>query len=197
MGPGASNVNNILVITGVVLGIIAAATYWFWNKRELAERQRVAEQRTVEAQKLESIIKEVENYQRRKDSLQQRIDLINELKQNQKGPVRILDQISRDLPDLVWLDNMNMTRNRVSLSGRGLNPNAIALFIENVKNDPYFEEPTVGAVTQISTNPLVYSFDMNFSFTYAPKTPAGTSPTGAPGTTTTTTTASATTTAKP
>lgn len=197
-GTGAGNVNNILIISGVVLGILAAAGYWFWNKRELAERQRVEEQRTVEARKLEAIIKEVESYQKRKDSLQQRIDLINELKQNQKGPVRILDQISRDLPDLVWLDNMNMSRTRVSLSGRGLNPNAIALFIENVKNDPYFEEPTVGAVTQISTAPLVYSFDMNFSFTYAPKTPAGTAAaTGTAGTTTAPATATATATPKP
>jgi type IV pilus assembly protein PilN len=198
VGPGAGNVNNILIIAGVVLGLLSAAGYWFWNKRELTERQRVQAQRTVDAQKLEAIIKEVESYQKRKDSLQQRIDLINQLKQNQKGPVRILDQISRDLPDLVWLDSMNMSRTRVSLSGRGLNPNAIALFIENVKNDPYFEEPTVGAVTQISTNPLVYSFDMNFSFTYAPKTPAGTAATtGTAGTTPATATATATATPKP
>ena len=193
-GPGVGNVNNILIIVGVVLGLLVAAGYWFWNKRELAERQRVAEQRAVQAQKLEAIIKEVDAYTARKNSLQQRIDLINQLKQNQKGPVRILDQISRDLPDLVWIDNMNVSRQRISLSGRGLNPNAIALFIENVKNDPYFEEPSVGAVTQISTSPLVYSFDMNFAFTYVPKAPAGTAP-AAPGTTTTTGTATATTTA--
>jgi hypothetical protein len=50
-----------------------------------------------------------------------------------------------------------------------LNPNAIALFIENIKNNTYFEEPQVGAVTQTSTSPVVYTFDMNFAFTYAPK----------------------------
>jgi Tfp pilus assembly protein PilN len=172
-GPGASKINNILVIAFVALGILAALAYWFWNKRELTAQQEIAEQRTAEAQKLESIINEVEQYQKRKDSLQQRIDLINQLKQNQKGPVRIMDQISRDLPDLVWLDAMEINAGRISLSGRGLNPNAIALFIENVKNDPYFEEPQVGAVNQVSTNPLVYSFDMNFAFTYTPKTAAG------------------------
>ena len=175
-GAGAGNINNIMIIAGLVLGLLASAGYWFWNKRELTQRQQVADQRTVEAQKLEAIIKEVEDYQKRKDSLQQRIDLINQLKQNQKGPVRIMDQISRDLPDLVWLDSMDIAGGKVSLAGRGLNPNAIALFIENIKNDPYFEEPNVGAVTQISTTPLVYSFDMNFAFTYAPKGAAGTTP---------------------
>ena len=62
------------------------------------------EQRKAEAQKLESAINAVNDFQKKKDSLQKRIDLINQLKQNQKGPVRIMDQVSRDLPDLVWLD---------------------------------------------------------------------------------------------
>lgn len=168
-GPGGARINNVLIGVFAALGLVVALGYWFWQKRELSQREEIVQQRTVEADKLEAIIKEVEAYQKRKDSLQQRIDLINQLKQNQKGPVRILDQISRDLPDLVWLDTMSIVGGRVSLAGRGLNPNAIALFIENVKNDPYFEEPNVGAVTQASTTPLVYSFDMNFAFTYIAK----------------------------
>jgi type IV pilus assembly protein PilN len=181
---GASNTNNIIVGALVVLGLLAAAGYWFIMDQRRDARQETADQRQLEADKLEAIIAEVEAYQRRKDNLQQRIDLINQLKQNQKGPVRIMDQVSRDLPDLVWLDNMGITGGRITLAGRGLNPNAIALFIENIKNDPYFEEPQVGAVTQISAAPLVYSFDMNFAFTYAPK---GAAP--AAGATTTTATA--------
>lgn len=169
MGGGGANVNNVLVVGLTILGVLIAAGYWFWQKRERDSRLEIQAQRETEAKKLESIIAEVEDYQRRKDSLQNRIDLINQLKANQKGPVRIMDQISRDLPDLVWLDNMTIDAGRVTLAGRGLNPNAIALFIENVKNDPFFEEPTVGAVTQTSVTPLVYSFDMNFAFTYQAK----------------------------
>jgi Tfp pilus assembly protein PilN len=183
-GPGTSQVNNILVGVLALFGLIAAAAYWYWFNNELKYQQEIVEQKTADAKKLEAIIKEVEQYQARKDSLQKRIDLINQLKQNQKGPVRIMDQISRDLPDLVWLDKMSINAGRVSLNGRGLNPNAIALFIENIKKDPYFEEPAVGSVAKISDAPLVYSFDMNFAFTYVPKTaapPAGTAPaTGAP-----------------
>lgn len=185
-GPGASKINNILVLALAAIGIVAALAYWFWNKRELTAQQQIAEQRTAEAQKLESIIKEVEQYQKRTDHLKQRIELINQLKQNQKGPVRIMDQISRDLPDLVWLDSMEINAGRINLAGRGLNPNAIALFIENVKNDPYFEEPQVGAVTQVQVTPLVYGFDMNFAFSYTPRTAAGAA--GGDATTTSTTT---------
>jgi type IV pilus assembly protein PilN len=190
-GTGGVQINNIIVLACLVLGILVAFGYWFWHKRELKDRENTVAERTIEAQKLESIIKEVEQYQRRKDNLQQRIDLINQLKQNQKGPVRIMDQVSLDLPDLVWLDAMDISAGRIALSGRGLNPNAIALFIENVKNDPYFEEPQVGAVSQLSVAPLVYGFDMNFAFSYAPKNAAPAAG-GAAGTATDTTATGAT-----
>ena len=188
-GPGASNINNILILGLLFLGVLAGLGYWFTKKNQLAERKETIALREVEAQKLEQIIKEVEEYQKRKDSLQQRIDLIEQLKQNQKGPVRIMDQISRDLPDLVWLDRMEITAGTISLSGRGLNPNAIALFVENVKNDPFFEEPQLGTMQQVSNAPVVYSFDMTFGFSYAPKPAPGSTPD--PTTTAPTTTAPA------
>jgi Tfp pilus assembly protein PilN len=187
-GPGASSFNNIIILACLILGGLLAGAYWLYEKRELANRKETITQREGEAQKLEAIIKEVEDYQKRKDSLQQRIDLINQLKQNQKGPVRIMDQISRDLPDLVWLDRMEINAGHISLAGRGLNPNAVALFVENVKNDPYFEEPQLGTLAQVSTTPVVYSFDMQFGFSYAPKAPPGSTPPAAGTATTTATT---------
>jgi type IV pilus assembly protein PilN len=183
-GPG--NLNNIVIVGLVIVGAVISLGYWLYAKRNLANTQATMEQRKLEAQKLEAAISAVNDFQKKKDNLQKRIDLINQLKQNQKGPVRIMDQVSRDLPDLVWLDTMNITSGHISLNGRGLNPNAIALFVANVKQDPFFEEPKVGTITLQSPNPPVYVFDMNFGFTYAPKTPG--QPGGAPTSTTSTST---------
>ena len=182
-GGGTTNINNLLTLGLLVVGVLIAAGYWFIENRKLADRKETVRVRTAEAQKLESVIKEVEAYQKQKDNLQKRIDLINQLKQNQKGPVRIMDRISQDLPDLVWLDRMQVQGGRIILSGRGLNPNAIANFVENIKNDTYFEEPQVGSVAQVSVTPLVYSFDMDFAFSYQPKPPAAAP--GTPGATST------------
>ena len=176
---GPSNLNSVLIVGGGWL---------LWEKRILGEKQETVAVKTTEAQRLEAIIKEVEDYQKRKDNLQKRIDLINQLKQSQKGPVRIMDQISKDLPDLVWLDRLTISGGVISIEGRGLNPNAIANFVENIKGDPFFEEPDLSSVTgqaASSTTP-VFSFSMNFKFSYAPKGEAG-----AAGTTTTGTTGTA------
>ena len=195
-GGGGSSINNVLIIGFTIVGLLAAGGYWFWQKRILSERQALVVQRKGEAEKLEAIIKEVDGYKKQKDNLQKRIDLINQLKQNQKGPVRIMDQISRDLPDLVWLDTMRIASGRVTVTGRGLNPNAIANFVENVKNDTFFEEPIVNDVVQAGANPVVYSFSMNFAFSYAPKGAAGTGDATATGTTGTVATSSGSTAGK-
>ena len=183
-GGGGTDINSIIIVALLVVGGLLAGAWWWIEKRKLNEREETYTSRKAEADKLEAIIRDVEEYQKRKDNLQKRIDLINQLKQNQRGPVRIMDQVSRDLPDLVWLDKMTINNGSISLQGRGLNPNAIANFVENIKNDPYFEEPQVGSMTQTSVAPLVYTFDMNFGFSYAPKTAAGTA--GATSTTGTT-----------
>ncbi|HEY6220274.1 MAG TPA: PilN domain-containing protein, partial [Gemmatimonadaceae bacterium] len=185
-GGGGTDINSIIIVGLLVLGGLLAGAWWWIEKRKLNDREETYTSRKAEADKLEAIIRDVEEYQKRKDNLQKRIDLINQLKQNQRGPVRIMDQVSRDLPDLVWLDKMTINNGSISLTGRGLNPNAIANFVENIKNDPYFEEPQVGSMTQASVTPLVYTFDMSFGFSYAPKAPAG-APGAAPATATGTT----------
>lgn len=191
-GPSGA-LNNYLIIGGVVFGAVVGGGWWLLEKNKLSDRREQIATKQVEAQRLESIIKEVEGYQRQKDSLQRRIDLINQLKQNQKGPVKIMDRISQDLPDLVWLDKMTMSGGLITLGGRGLNPNAIANFVEAIKKDPLFEEPDLSSMNQVSAAPPVYSFDMTFHFTYAPKSEAGAAgaatTTGTTGTTSTTSTA--------
>lgn len=192
---GPTNLNGLIIIVLLGISLVLAAGWWFITDRTRARRREEVATRTAEAAKLESIIKEVEDFQKRKESLENRIKLINDLKQAQKGPVRIMDQISRDLPDLVWLDKMTVAGQHISLWGRSLNPNAIANYVENVKNDPYFEEPDLGTVTEVPGKTTVYTWDMNFNFTYQPKTPGQPgAPGGATGTSGTTT---ATGTAKP
>ena len=167
---GPANFNMVILLALVaLLGLIAAGwTFFAWrgieNKRDEVARQE------EEAAKLRKIIEEVAQFERRRDSLEKRIALINQLKQNQKGPVRLLDHVSRDLPDLVWLDQMSLDGRVLSISGRTLNPNAAATFVENLKGDPMFDEPefnVLSAQASSGPNPVeVYTFDMKTNVKY-------------------------------
>jgi len=184
-GPSGGGANNVLMVGGLILGVLIAGGWWYMQKRTLAERMETVAQKQDEAKRLEQIIKDVADYQKQKTSLEKRIDLIKQLKQNQRGPVQLMDHISQDLPDLVWLDKMSVSGGLVTIEGRGLNPNAIANFVENVKNDPMFEEPDLSSVTQVSPAPVVYGYTMKFHFSYVPKGEAGAAGAAATGTSTT------------
>jgi Tfp pilus assembly protein PilN len=184
-GPSGGGANNVLMVGGLILGVLIAGGWWYMQKRTLAERMETVAQKQDEAKRLEQIIKDVADYQKQKTSLEKRIDLIKQLKQNQRGPVQLMDHISQDLPDLVWLDKMSVSGGLVTIDGRGLNPNAIANFVENVKNDPMFEEPDLSSVTQVSPAPVVYGYTMKFHFSYVPKGEAGAAGAAATGTSTT------------
>ncbi len=183
---GPTDKNNLILGVLVVLGVLFAGGWWYLDYRTLTEKQDTVLQKQNEAQSLDKIIKEVDDFKRQQESLQKRIDLINQLKQNQKGPVRLMDRVSQDLPDLVWIDKMSVAGGVVTIDGRGLNPNAIANFVENIKNDPMFEEPDLGNLVQISAAPLVYGYTMKFHFSYVPKTDTAAGA-AAPGTATGTT----------
>jgi Tfp pilus assembly protein PilN len=92
-----------------------------------------------------------------------------------------MDRISQDLPDLVWVDRMTLAGTQIAIEGRGLNPNAVATFVENIKADPMFDEPEVSQITQeiVAQNRIVYRYQMSFNFTYTP--PGSTPAAGAPG----------------
>lgn len=191
-GPSGGGANNVLIVGGLILGGLIGGGWWYMQKRTLAERMDTVSQKQEEAKRLEQIIKDVADYQKQKTSLEKRIDLIKQLKQNQRGPVQLMDRISQDLPDLVWLDKMTVSGGLVSIDGRGLNPNAIANFVENVKNDPMFEEPDLSSVTQLAGAPVVYGYNMKFHFSYVPKGEAAAGGAAATGTSTTGTSGTAT-----
>jgi type IV pilus assembly protein PilN len=159
----AGKTNNLLFYAAVAIGILYVLGMW-WHlasvKHDLDDKIHKAQQ---EVDRLKSIIDEVNGYERKKADLEAKINLINELKRNQKGPVRLMDEVSKALPDLVWLTDMSLTGNTIAISGMAMTPNAVANFIENLKKSPYFAEPTFDSLNQASG---IYSFRLSVTFKY-------------------------------
>ncbi len=137
-----------------------------------------------EVARLKSIIDEVKGYEDKKASLEAKIQLINNLKTNQKGPVRLMDEISKALPDLVWLSDLTVSGDQVSMKGRTLSPNAVATYLENLKKSPFFAEPVFRNLGREQGSQAIYTWEMSLTFTNAQAlsvSPANAAP-GAAGT---------------
>jgi Tfp pilus assembly protein PilN len=166
---------------GALIGVLAGAgCWWVFNGRLQDKQAEVAQaQRQVDA--LQAVIKEVEDFKRKKKNLTDKIAVINELKSNQRGPVRVMDYISRALPELLWLDRMKMNASNIEIEGRAFNPNAVANFMDNLDKVPEFREPVLRDTTAQGNG--VYKFFISFDYSFAPaKKPgaAGSKP-GTPG----------------
>ena len=156
-----------MMVLGALLGVLAAGGWWWVLNGRLEEKRQEVLQAQKQVDALQAVIKEVEDYKAKKKGLTDKIAVINALKSNQVGPVRVMDYISRALPELLWLDRMKMNASSIELEGRAFNPNAVANFMDNLDKVPEFKEPVLKDTSQQSAN--VYKFLVTFDYSFLPK----------------------------
>ncbi len=128
--------------TLILLAAFLGSGWWFWSLRKDSARlneELVAAQQ--ETDRLRTIIVQVRQYETRKGQLQQRVTLIEQLRRGQSGPVHMLDQISRSLPDMLWLTEMKQTASDVSITGRCTVLTSLSDFVGNLENTGWFKKP--------------------------------------------------------
>jgi type IV pilus assembly protein PilN len=163
--PTGAKLNNLVFAAGVGLGVLYLAIMGFLLVGKRRDLDSEIGKARIEADRLKSIIEEVKGYETKKASLEEKINLINQLKTNQKGPVRLMDEISRALPDLVWLTGVDVAGNAITMRGKTLSPNAVATYLENLKKSPFFAEPVFRNLGQDAAGSgSIYSWEMNLTF---------------------------------
>jgi type IV pilus assembly protein PilN len=156
---------DIILVVVLAIAVAVSGTWWYLLKSKRAELKELERQRTVERDELKPYIEKVEELEAKRALLKRKVDVINELKNKQRGPVRILDEISRALPDLVWLTQLTLTGNDLTLVGQAMDENAVANYYSNLDSSPFFEEPEVKNLARQGED---FSFTMSAVFTYEP-----------------------------
>jgi type IV pilus assembly protein PilN len=126
----------ILVTAGFVVG------WWFWSLRSDSANldQQIADAER-ETQRLQSVIRQVAQFEARRVQLQQRVTLIEELRKGQTGPVHLLDHISKSLPESMWLTDLRQSANDITIEGRCTTLNALSDFVSALEASNLFERP--------------------------------------------------------
>jgi type IV pilus assembly protein PilN len=92
-----------------------------------------------ETTRLHSVIQQVQQFEQRKAQLQQRVVLIEQLRKGQTGPVHMLDQISRALPQMLWLTQLKQTGTDVLIDGKCTTLTGLSEFVTNLEASGYFK----------------------------------------------------------
>lgn len=169
---GANAANTMLLLLTVV-GLLSSAVWYYLLEQKIKRKDAEIAVAQKEVDELQQVIKEVEEFKRRRDELTRKVQIITDLKNNQRGPVQIMDEVSKALPELIWLSNMDVTPSAINFRGTAMNMSAVANFIENLDRVEPFSEPILQDATRArGANAYNYRMTVGYSFTKKPVAPA-------------------------
>ncbi len=159
---GMGSGRNILLIGVLTLGVVVAAGWWWTLDRSIDEWGTKIEEADKELKRLEAAIQKSKDYESQKNLLARKINLITELKKQQDVPVHILDQISRNLPDFLWLESLTANKSKIAISGKATTYAAVSNFYTNLNQSGHFDNVELGRTFEVPTG---VSFSLSCDFT--------------------------------
>src|SRR3954447_13723919 len=129
---------------GCSLILALAVLFIGWRYWSLARDSSAIDTEIAAAQqettRLHSVIQQVQQFEQQKARLQQRVVLIEQLRKGQTGPVHMLDQISRALPQMLGLTELKQAPGTdVVIDGRCTTLTGLSEFVSNLEASGYFK----------------------------------------------------------
>ena len=139
LGEVGSPAMKILVALVLAGGINAA--YWYQLDHQavaIAAKMKVAEQHNRE---LAGVKTKYLERQKQADNYKHRVDVIDQLRKAQTGPVNLLDTLGQTVngTEAVWLNSMKTQGANISIQGMALSADAVANLIANLQKTGYFK----------------------------------------------------------
>jgi type IV pilus assembly protein PilN len=131
-----------LIVAGSLILVVALLSigwrYWSLGRQSTQLDADIASAQ-LERTRLQSIIQKVQDFEARKAQLSQRVVLIEGLRREQKGPVHMLDEISKALPPMVWLTELKQVVADVVIDGTSTTQTGVSDFVNNLEASGYFK----------------------------------------------------------
>ena len=159
----AGNFGVILLLSGMGAAIAGVFLWWFAVTSTLKKLEVDITAAEAEKARLEYVIKRNEELQRKKEDLNRKIGIIADLKRKQALPVQLLDLVSRNLADFVWLEELTYTGELVTIRGKSLTPIALANFLRSLEDSDFFADVSLQRQTNEATTGQT-AFEVNMAF---------------------------------
>ncbi len=126
----------------ILIGSALLIGWWFWSIRQTSIRldEDIAKAE-IETQQLRSVLAQVQKFETRKAQLQQRVSLIEQLRRGQGGPVHMLDELNKAVPERVWLTELEQKGDVFTISGMATSLQGLSDFVANLESSEWFKRP--------------------------------------------------------
>jgi Tfp pilus assembly protein PilN len=157
----------------ILLAIVVIGAIIFLQSKAISKEKKLLAEAQCERSKLQNVLTKLNQLQQYKLLFERKITLIQELKSQQGVAVIIMDELSKNLPEWVWLTEATYDNRKVQIKGKALSNNLIADFISNLENSVKFRN-----ISQFSSTQKTQGADqfLEFSFSADFISPAGVQP---------------------
>ena len=135
--------HRVTIGAGVILLLtVAVIGWWFLSlRRTSAQVDADITRAETEIMQLRSVLVQVRNFETQRAQLQQRVTLIEQLRKGQTGPVHVIDEIAKALPDRTWLSELVQKGNDVTLKGLTTSNMGVSDLVANLEASGWFKKP--------------------------------------------------------
>lgn len=156
-----------MVLAALILILVGIGVGYHWidlNRRiDILKKDKSAKEAHKQSQ--EKQLEEVKNVEAERKLVMEKIATIEQLKKNQTGPVRLLDELSRMLPPGVNLTSLTEKNGQVDIEGTAFTNNDIVHFIDNLKANAFFKDVYLLESKQAQVEGTdIYQYKVQFRF---------------------------------
>jgi Tfp pilus assembly protein PilN len=139
------------------------------------------QQLTGEKARLEQLKQQVDNFEKQKNVLQQRINVIEQLQRNRTGGQELLEAIANTVSrtDTLWLTSVDRKGDSLSINGEAGSINAVANYITQLKRSGYFQTVEIKESHQDDNSKTVQLFIFSLTAQFGLPQSAGVTPAAA------------------
>jgi type IV pilus assembly protein PilN len=120
---------GVIVIFGAGLGNYL----WLASTQERSDKlQRSINDTQRRITELEKVIGEVNNINKRKKEVEDKLKILAELRKGRSGPVRMMDALATSIPNKVAISDFNESNSQVKISGRAVSHEDVAEFMKSL-----------------------------------------------------------------
>ncbi len=148
-----------LGVLGVVIALIGFL--WWTQSSKISQLQNDIRELESEKAKYRDVIKQLEEAARKEQILKEKIKLIESIKKNRVIAVRVLDELSKNLPEQVWYKSLEYKGSSIKLSGYSFSNELIADLISNLEKNEIFSDVNLIKSSKIKRSGYdIYSFSL-------------------------------------
>jgi len=128
---------SIYVLTLVLL-LIGSGYLFLSLSRTLSALEADKSAKEKELASYAKTNQEIEKLKKTISEIKKKLDVIQTLEKNKKGPIQLLEEVAKAVPkERLWLDEMNERGGILSLSGTAMDNDTVAMFMTNLENSEH------------------------------------------------------------